>query len=298
MLALAASTSAALANAELYQRVAMEKERSSRSSRTSPTASSPSTGRIRGGRGSHRRQARRGVPARRLADRQRHADQHEHERGARQSRDRAARRRARREARRAPERRREPGQSSNDVFPTAMHVAAVQAIDEQLLPARARAARHAGGEGGGVRRHRQDRPHAPAGRDAADARPGDLGLGGAARPRRSRICAQRCRTCASSRSAAPRSAPGSTRTRSSATASRRELARAHRPAVRHRAEQVRGARRARRAGARARRAQDARRVADEDRQRRALARVGPALRPRRDHASPRTSRAARSCRAR
>ena len=32
-------------------------------------------------------------------------------------------------------------------------------------------------QGARVRRHRQDRPHAPAGRDAADARPGDLRLG-------------------------------------------------------------------------------------------------------------------------
>ena len=43
------------------------------------------------------------------------------------------------------------------------------------------------------------------------------------------------------------------------------------------AQQVRGARRARRAGARARRAEDAGGVADQDRQRRALARLGPAL---------------------
>ena len=68
------------------------------------------------GRGHHRRrrrgarrQARRRVPARRLADRQRHADQHEHERGARQPRQRAARRRARRGAQGPPERRRQQG---------------------------------------------------------------------------------------------------------------------------------------------------------------------------------------------
>ena len=53
-------------------------------------------------------------------------------------------------------------------------------------PARRAAARHAEGEVRGVRRHREDRPHPPAGRDAADARPGDLRLGRAARPRASR----------------------------------------------------------------------------------------------------------------
>ena len=67
--------------------------------------------------------------------------------------------------------------------------------------------------------------------------------------------------------------------------------RADRAAVRLGAEQVRGAGRARRAGVRARRAQDARRVADEDRQRHPLAGVGPALRHRRAASSRRTSRA-------
>jgi fumarate hydratase class II len=65
-------------------------------------------------------------------------------------------------------------QSSNDVFPTAMHVAAVDALTHQLLPA-LQAARHAGGQGRGVCRHRQDRPHPPAGRHAADAGAGVSG---------------------------------------------------------------------------------------------------------------------------
>ena len=64
------------------------------------------------------------------------------------------------------------------------------------------------------------------------------------------------------------------------------------------AEQVRGARGARRARVRERRAQDARGVADEDRQRHPLAGVRPALRARRADRSPRTSPARRSCRAR
>ena len=69
------------------------------------------------------------------------------------------------------------GQSSNDTFPTAMHIAAARAVEERLLPGaatqlHARARR----EGAGVGRHRQDRPHPSAGRDAAHARPGILGL--------------------------------------------------------------------------------------------------------------------------
>jgi fumarate hydratase class II len=43
-------------------------------------------------------------------------------------------------------------QSSNDVFPTAMHVAAVDALTHRLLPAMAQAARHAGGKAQALRR--------------------------------------------------------------------------------------------------------------------------------------------------
>ena len=99
-------------------------------------------------------------------------------------------------------------QSSNDVFPTAMNVAAVEALATRAAAGGRSAARHAR-----ARRprefadDRQDRPHPPAGRDAADARPGDLGLGRAARPRHGARARRRCRTCASSRSAARRSAP-------------------------------------------------------------------------------------------
>ena len=189
------------------------------------------------------------------------------------------------------------GQSSNDVFPTAMNVAAVEALVSRLLPARRDAARHAGAQGRRLRRHRQDRPHPPAGRDAADARPGDLGLGRAARPRHG----ARARRAAAPVRAGARRHGGRHRPQRAARvrrARRRRDRRAHGPAVRHGAEQVRGAGRARRDGVRARRAEDAGRVADEDRQRRALAGVRPALGPGRDHAFPRTSRAARSCRAR
>ena len=67
-------------------------------------------------------------------------------------------------------------QSSNDTFPTAMHIAAAEEIVHRLLPAVQEAARRADGQGRGVRRHRQDRPHPPDGRGAADAGPGVLRL--------------------------------------------------------------------------------------------------------------------------
>ena len=152
------------------------------------------------------------------------------------------------------------GQSSNDVFPTAMHVAAVAGA------ARARSCRpcaalrdDARGEGRGVRRHREDRPHPPAGRDAAHAGPGVLRLRarssttalahlehGAAPPLRAGARRHRRRH-------RPQRAP-----RVRGARGGHELAAADRPAVRDGAQQVRGARRARRAGLRPRRAEDAR----------------------------------------
>ena len=73
------------------------------------------------------------------------------------------------------------GQSSNDVFPTAMNVAAAEATTKELLPALQTLGATLALEGQGICRHRQDRPHASAGRDAADARAGILRLRRAAR---------------------------------------------------------------------------------------------------------------------
>ena len=148
------------------------------------------------------------------------------------------------------------GQSSNDVFPTAMHVAAA-VRDRQASAAGAEdAARHARRQGEGVRRHRQDRPHAPAGRDAAHARPGVLRLRRAARSRHS---PRRSGAAASVRARAGRH--GGRHRPERASAVRRQGRggdrQAHRPAVRLGAEQVRSAGRGRRAGVRARRAEDA-----------------------------------------
>ena len=65
--------------------------------------------RHRRGRGrGDRRRARRSLPARDLADGQRHPDQHERQRGHRQPRQRAPRRRARRQEAGAPQRPRQP----------------------------------------------------------------------------------------------------------------------------------------------------------------------------------------------
>ena len=61
-------------------------------------------------------------------------------------------------------------QSSNDTYPTAMHIACAEEIQHRLLPGAAQAAQGAGRQGQGLDAHHQDRPHAHAGRDAADAR--------------------------------------------------------------------------------------------------------------------------------
>ena len=75
-------------------------------------------------------------------------------------------------------------------------------------PRRPRPARHARRQGEGVRRHRHARPDAPPGRDAADARAGDLGLGGAARRGDRRASSGPCPASSRWPSAARRSAPG------------------------------------------------------------------------------------------
>ena len=104
------------------------------------------------------------------------------------------------------------GQSSNDSFPTAMHVAAARAVADRLLPAMHAIHRRLSRAGERLGPDRQDRPHPSAGRDAADPGPGILRLrladrgrdragggGAAARPRarpgrhRGRHRAQRAR---------------------------------------------------------------------------------------------------------
>jgi len=63
-------------------------------------------------------------------------------------------------------------QSSNDTYPTAMHVACAEEINHRLIPGAAEASQCAERQGAGLEPHHQDRPHAYAGRNAADAWPG------------------------------------------------------------------------------------------------------------------------------
>ena len=98
-------------------------------------------------------------------------------------------------------------QSSNDCFPTAMHIAAAEEIARLLDPALAHLQDALQHKSQGVRAHRQDRPHPHPGRDAAHARPGILRLRRAGRKRHH---PQPARAQASSirwRRAAPPSAP-------------------------------------------------------------------------------------------
>ena len=146
-------------------------------------------------------------------------------------------------------------QSSNDAFPTAMHIAAVEQIEGRLIPAVATLRRHARRRRrAAFARHREDRAHAPSGRDAAHARAGDLGLG---RQLDHALGADPGRAARAPRARARRHrgrAPASTRRAASASAwPRRSRTLTGRPFVTA-PEQVRGARRARGAGRRARRA--------------------------------------------
>ena len=179
---------------------------------------------VRGGRrGDRRRQARRAVPAGGLADRLRHPDQHERQRGDRQPRQRAARRQARRQDAGASQRSRQHEPVVERRLPDrdAHRGGDARSPQPARSGARAPAARRWRPRPRQFAAHRQDRPHPHAGRDAADARPGILRL--CARRSSSRIARMRAGARASSirwRRAAPRSAPGSTPSRTSPTASR------------------------------------------------------------------------------
>ena len=65
------------------------------------------------------------------------------------------------------------GQSSNDVFPTAIHVAVAPAIRDRLIPALKRCGEVLAEKAAAVERRSEDRPHPPGRRRADDARPGD-----------------------------------------------------------------------------------------------------------------------------
>ena len=100
------------------------------------------------------------------------------------------------------------GQSSNDVFPSAVHLAAVSEVREQLLPAIDQLAEALAGKADEFADIGEGRPHAHDGRGAGDARPGVRRLRRAddarARPRERLARAAPSR----SRSAARPRAPG------------------------------------------------------------------------------------------
>ena len=169
-------------------------------------------------------------------------------------------------------------QSSNDTFPTAMHIAAATAIVERLLPS-VRALRDAlatrAEEFADIvkigRTHLQDAVPLTLGQefggyvaqlDAGDARL-ELALPGLYEPRR--------------RHGGRHGAERPTRLRGGG---RREDRGAHGPPVRDGPEQVRGARGPRRDRVRQRRRGHARREPDEDRQRHPVDGLRPAQRPR------------------
>ncbi len=70
-------------------------------------------------------------------------------------------------------------QSSNDVFPTAIHIAAASAVVRDLVPALEHLAAALERKSARVRRGRQGRPDAPDGRHPGHARPGVRRLRGA-----------------------------------------------------------------------------------------------------------------------
>ena len=194
------------------------------------------------------------LPARRLADGQRHAVEHERQRGHLQPRHRAGRRRDGIKKPIHPNDDVNQSQSSNDVFPTVMHVAAALR-DRGAAPARGAALRATiEKKAEECKRHREGGPHAPHGRDAAHARAGVLGVGRAARVRRGADRARRSIGLTSSRSGGRRSARASTPTpkcaREVVASKIAELTGARLP---HRAQQVRRAGRPRGARRRQRR---------------------------------------------
>ena len=104
------------------------------------------------------------------------------------------------------------GQSSNDVFPSAVHLAALDQATNDLLPAMDGLAGALDRKADEFRRRRQGRPHPPDGRRAGDARPGVRRLRRADPARDRAGSGRRSAASARSRSAAPRPGPASTPT--------------------------------------------------------------------------------------
>ena len=139
------------------------------------------------------------------------------------------------------------GQSSNDTFPTAMHVATAVTARDVTLPGLRKLHGALADKAAEFERHHQDRPHPHPGRDAADPRPGVRRLrlpGRAGHQARHPGAAQHL----PARPGRHRGRHRPQRPQGLRREDRRPHRRDHRPALRHRPEQVRGARRQRRHG--------------------------------------------------
>ena len=266
----------------LIRALAIDQARGGRGQpRTRPARRAARQGDRARGAGNDRRQARRPFPAGGVADRLRHPDQHERQRGDRRPRQRAARRQA--AATKSPVHPNDHvnmSQSSNDCFPTAMHIAAAQEITQRLIPRWRICSRRCEQKSKAFARIvKIGRTH------TQDATPLTLGQefsGYAAQVnsgwRRVRTALRELYPLAQGGTAVGTGLNAQAALRQAGGEAHRG---AHRAAVRQRAEQVRGARLARRDRVRARRAHLGRRRAVQDRERHPAARLRPALRARR-----------------
>ncbi len=115
--------------------------------------------------GGDRRQARRAFPAGRLQTGLRHAVQHERQRGDLEPGDRDAGRRHGLQEAVHPNDPVNMSQSSNDTYPTAMHIACAEQISHELIPALKHLHKALAKKAKAGTDH-QDRPHPHPGRDA------------------------------------------------------------------------------------------------------------------------------------
>ena len=133
--------------------------------------------------------------------------------------------------------------SSNDQFPSAIHIAATKAVIADLIPALHHLAGSLSSEGGRVRRGREVRSHAPDGRDAGHARSGVRRLRGSGPLRRRTARGGTAPASPNCRWAAPPSAPASTRPSGFAARRHSYPRRRDRTAAHRGAQPLRGARR-------------------------------------------------------
>ena len=264
-----------------------------------PAAGRPRRADHPGRAGGRRRQARRPVRRRRLPDRQRHLDEHEHQRGHRRDRQRASLNGVR--GGKTPVHPNDAvnmGQSSNDVIPTAIHVAALEGIQKRLIPALQdlHAAARRQGRGASTRSSRSAGPTC-----RTPCRSGS-GRSSRATPPRSQHGLRRLTNC---RRGAGRAGhrrdgrgDGDQHARRVPPADGGAAQPGDRPAVPPGRQPLRGDGQPRRGRRGVGGAEDGRHQPVEHRQQHPLARLGPPVRDRRDQDPRAPARAARSCPAR